>query len=58
MTRASGIGARRCFETGGGWREAGTEPVFSPFARIGLLVTANVDRIREAYKNAGVEEEV
>jgi hypothetical protein len=35
---------------------AGQGPVFEPFARIGLLVTANLDRIREAYKTAGVEE--
>ncbi len=31
-------------------------PVFEPFAKIGLLFTSNLDRIREAYKNAGVAE--
>ena len=31
-------------------------PVFEPFARIGLLFTENLDRIREAYKTAGVAE--
>ena len=31
-------------------------PVFEPFARIGLLFTRNLDRIREAYKTAGVAE--
>jgi hypothetical protein len=31
-------------------------PIFEPFARIGLLVTQNLDRIREAYKSAGVAE--
>jgi radical SAM superfamily enzyme YgiQ (UPF0313 family) len=35
---------------------AGQGPVFEPFARIGLLFTKNLDRIREAYKNAGVAE--
>jgi radical SAM superfamily enzyme YgiQ (UPF0313 family) len=34
----------------------GQGPVFEPFARIGLLFTKNLDRIREAYKNAGVAE--
>jgi radical SAM superfamily enzyme YgiQ (UPF0313 family) len=35
---------------------AGQGPVFEPFARIGLLFTQNLDRIREAYKSAGVAE--
>ena len=35
---------------------AGQGPVFEPFARIGLLVTKNLDRIRDAYKSAGVAE--
>jgi len=35
---------------------AGQGPVFEPFARIGLLFTQNLDRIREAYKTAGVAE--
>jgi radical SAM superfamily enzyme YgiQ (UPF0313 family) len=34
----------------------GQGPVFEPFARIGLLFTKNLDRIREAYKSAGVAE--
>jgi radical SAM superfamily enzyme YgiQ (UPF0313 family) len=34
----------------------GQGPVFEPFAKIGLLVTKNLDRIREAYKSAGVAE--
>jgi hypothetical protein len=34
----------------------GQGPVFEPFAKIGLLVTQNLDRIREAYKTAGVAE--
>ena len=34
----------------------GQGPVFEPFAKIGLLVTQNFDRIREAYKSAGVAE--
>lgn len=34
----------------------GQGPVFEPFARIGLLVTRNLDRIRDAYKTAGVAE--
>jgi radical SAM superfamily enzyme YgiQ (UPF0313 family) len=34
----------------------GQGPVFEPFAKIGLLVTKNLDRIREAYKTAGVAE--
>ncbi len=34
----------------------GQGPVFEPFARIGLLFTQNLDRIREAYKTAGVAE--
>ena len=35
---------------------AGQGPVFEPFAKIGLLFTKNLDRIREAYKSAGVAE--
>jgi hypothetical protein len=31
-------------------------PIFEPFARIGLLFTGNLDRIRQAYKRAGVAE--
>jgi len=34
----------------------GQGPVFEPFAKIGLLFTQNLDRIRTAYKNAGVAE--
>jgi hypothetical protein len=34
----------------------GQAPVFEPFARIGLLFSKNLDRIREAYKSAGVAE--
>jgi radical SAM superfamily enzyme YgiQ (UPF0313 family) len=34
----------------------GQGPVFEPFAKIGLLVTQNLDRIRAAYKSAGVAE--
>jgi hypothetical protein len=34
----------------------GQGPVFEPFAKIGLLVTKNLDRIREAYRSAGVAE--
>ncbi len=34
----------------------GQGPVFEPFAKIGLLFTRNLDRIRTAYKNAGVAE--
>jgi radical SAM superfamily enzyme YgiQ (UPF0313 family) len=34
----------------------GQGPVFEPFAKIGLLFTKNLDRIREAYKIAGVAE--
>jgi radical SAM superfamily enzyme YgiQ (UPF0313 family) len=34
----------------------GQGPVFEPFAKIGLLVTQNLDRIRDAYKSAGVAE--
>jgi radical SAM superfamily enzyme YgiQ (UPF0313 family) len=34
----------------------GQGPVFEPFARIGLLVTGNLKRIRQAYKSAGVAE--
>jgi hypothetical protein len=35
---------------------AGQGPVFEPFARIGLLVTQNLERIRTAYTTAGVAE--
>jgi hypothetical protein len=31
-------------------------PVFEPFAKVGLLFTRNLDRIREAYKQAGAAE--
>jgi radical SAM superfamily enzyme YgiQ (UPF0313 family) len=31
-------------------------PVFEPFAKIGLLFTSNLDKIRKAYKDAGVAE--
>jgi hypothetical protein len=31
-------------------------PVFEPFAKVGLLFTRNLDRIRAAYKSAGVAE--
>src|SRR5947199_3771908 len=34
----------------------GQGPVFEPFAKIGLLFTKNLDRIRDAYKTAGVQE--
>jgi radical SAM superfamily enzyme YgiQ (UPF0313 family) len=34
----------------------GQGPVFEPFAKIGLLFTRNLDRIREAYKSAGAAE--
>ena len=34
----------------------GQGPVFEPFAKVGLLFTQNLDRIRTAYKNAGVAE--
>ncbi len=34
----------------------GQGPVFEPFAKVGLLFTKNLDRIREAYKSAGVAE--
>jgi hypothetical protein len=34
----------------------GQGPVFEPFAKIGLLFTQNLDRIRDAYKTAGVAE--
>jgi hypothetical protein len=34
----------------------GQGPVFEPFAKIGLLFTRNLDRIREAYNNAGAAE--
>ncbi|HEV8473743.1 MAG TPA: radical SAM protein [Methylomirabilota bacterium] len=34
----------------------GQGPVFEPFAKIGLLVTRNLDAIRAAYKTAGVAE--
>ena len=31
-------------------------PVFEPFAKVGLLFTKNLDRIREAYKQAAAAE--
>jgi len=34
----------------------GQGPVFESFARVGLLFTENLDRIREAYKSAGAAE--
>ncbi len=34
----------------------GQGPVFEPFAKIGLLFTQNLDRIRDAYRSAGVAE--
>jgi len=34
----------------------GQGPVFEPYAKIGLLVTRNLDAIRTAYKSAGVAE--
>ncbi len=34
----------------------GQGPVFEPFAKIGLLVTKNFDKIRDAYRTAGVAE--
>ncbi len=34
----------------------GQGPVFEPFARIGLLFTTNLDRIRRAYVSAGAAE--
>jgi hypothetical protein len=34
----------------------GQGPVFEPFAKIGLLFTRNLERIRSAYKDAGVAE--
>ncbi|MBI3635070.1 MAG: B12-binding domain-containing radical SAM protein [Candidatus Rokubacteria bacterium] len=34
----------------------GQGPVFEPFAKIGLLFTQNLERIRVAYKNAGAAE--
>jgi len=34
----------------------GQGPVFEPFAKIGLLVTQNLDRIRDAYRSAGAAE--
>jgi len=34
----------------------GQGPVFEPFAKIGLLFTKNLDRIRVAYRNAGAAE--
>jgi radical SAM superfamily enzyme YgiQ (UPF0313 family) len=35
---------------------AGQGPVFEPFAKIGLLITRNLDSIRTAYKTAGAAE--
>jgi hypothetical protein len=34
----------------------GQGPVFEPFAKIGLLITRNLDSIRSAYKSAGAAE--
>ena len=34
----------------------GQGPVFEPFAKIGLLVTKNLEKIRNAYQTAGVAE--
>ena len=34
----------------------GQGPVFEPFAKVGLLVTQNLERIRAAYRAAGVAE--
>ncbi len=34
----------------------GQGPVFEPFARIGLLVTRNLEKIRAAYQTAGAAE--
>src|SRR5215510_4013105 len=34
----------------------GQGPVFESFAKIGLLATKNLDRIREAYQSAGIAE--
>jgi len=34
----------------------GQGPVFEPFAKIGLLFTQNLDRIRDAYRAAGIAE--
>jgi radical SAM superfamily enzyme YgiQ (UPF0313 family) len=34
----------------------GQGPVFEPFAKIGLLFTKNLDRIRDAYRSAGAAE--
>ena len=34
----------------------GQGPVFEPFAKIGLLVTKNLEKIRSAYQTAGVAE--
>ena len=31
-------------------------PIFEPFAQIGLLVTDNLEKIRLAYRKAGVTE--
>lgn len=35
---------------------AGQGPVFEPFAKIGLLITRNLDSVRNAYKTAGAAE--
>jgi radical SAM superfamily enzyme YgiQ (UPF0313 family) len=35
---------------------AGQGPIFEPFAKIGLLITQNLDSIRSAYKTAGAAE--
>ncbi len=34
----------------------GEGPIFEPFAKIGLLVTRNLDKVREAYRRAGALE--
>jgi hypothetical protein len=34
----------------------GQGPVFEPFAKVGLLFTRNLDRIRDAYRSAGAAE--
>jgi hypothetical protein len=31
-------------------------PIFEPFAKIGLLFTSNLDRVRQAYRKAGAAE--
>jgi radical SAM superfamily enzyme YgiQ (UPF0313 family) len=34
----------------------GQGPIFEPFAKIGLLITQNLEKIRDAYKTAGAAE--